>query len=1274
MYPFSVFTPPCETAAAADAFAVSDTRAKQPTPVLNGARETFFNDLPAAPLAPDATDAAAGFGISSDEVLRGIFLELQKPSTPASAIDALVAGPAVGLMSVQPGITSSSLNASYDFLGPSVNGREYAEAYVEGVNGLRALGTYLALSPEQLASADAEGARAGIASYAHAEKSVYAEGISYGWTVSHALEFYKNSVYDAGRTSMVEGGTGQEPIDVVGFNFGLNMTDLNKRDPSGRLGDILRDRMRQLANAEFGEKVWDGGYPGNGVRSADNIAATKNMTVLVMGGQNSELTEERAKEGLARVQKGLEAYVRSAEFNRRMVDAHGECASKIDLGGVRIGLAGYFGRTSIRNDAAAKGALENKIVDFLGELHHGEDAASKTHRMAARNEATYVHVRSVAGGKGAAKATHELYGLYRSSSPGTDATWKPGTPADDRLDVTESDVRSGDVLRPGHDFGIGFRHVKEIKQRFQRLQDAINAYKAVRGTEPAKMDTALARVAEARDALREYVERPPEAIDPARVGVVERFASDFGKSKKIYRFRTADGKDLVVYKPDHMQEVMVDAARKAQGKQWVVSMELGKVGDYMRAYAAHDGIKDPVFAQIFDFVTSGLKAKGFEVEMAVMGGDEFLVHVREGNKGKQDNAGLRAALGEVISQFEAAHKARPYNYSEKAPLPGGKWKGLQFGVKGERLYFKKPGDMPAAEFEARRGEVLADEAFRHTVRENFPSVTTLDRPSSVSAEDFGKLGSISRRGVWHLEGSPHELYLEPGVACATKGARQPERTLTMEASFAPMTDARDIPVLVNTVLPEGIQHNKKAGSSVSEMPGLTAAQRRNTRLEERFAYSAGTFMMASISSKIIVNAMRGRDMMDGVDAIETLGTWGAMSAGAASTELAYRLGAAAVAGKLFVVTKAGVRRLNVDALRRAPVGGRAVVMGAFVTVGALSAVQLWEDGKVDLVSLGNSIFLIQSAKYVTRGLELIGPLRKATSFNPVKLLVEFLVMEGLGVAEEAAVEDYYRTQKRNAMASAMRDVDAAIEAMRKAKAEQSVEAFASAHAAYDKAQQETQRAFNDLMTFEKYTGADEYAIVHDAQDDVRGLEGDLERIENTEGHPDAMPGWQKAAYMGPMSGSAGVTNMRLPRSMVEDIRRRRRATYAAAKEAAYDSVRKAEERFFANTRSLSGSVRASSLHIPFEFERNAYVEVAARARERAKIVPVESVELRMNRGDSGKTSDDLAREGWSDRYYDRLSDDPHRLMLQYALFMRERELYLNRSDSNTAPSAASDGD
>jgi len=1252
-----------------DEFAVSDMSLPPELPVMTQAQAAFYKD------APDVSEYVVGaappydYEIKSDQILDGIFVDLKKPKTPASAIESLVMGPPVGVFSASPGITATSISESHDYFGAPVDGRQYARAYTDGLDGLRDVGIYLELSPEEMISADSKAAEDGLASYAYAEKSIYAEGISYGWTVPHALEFYKTSVYDAGRTSVSDGGSGHEAVEVTGFNFGLNMTDLNKRDPSGKLGDILRDRMRQLANDEFGKQEYEHGYAGNGVRSADNIAATKNMTVLVMGGPDTDLTPEKAEAGLAKIQKGLEEYVKSYEFEQKIAEAHGDCAEKIDMTGVRIGLAGYYGKSKIQNGAAAKGTLETRIVEFLGELHYGEDVASNRHKSIEADEPVYVHTKSVAGKKGAKAATHALYGLYKSSSPGVDKVWEVGVPNEGGLEVTEEDML-GEVLRDAHDFGIGLRHAYEIKARFKILQEAIAEYKSVRRDNPRELDAALAKVAEARADLKGYLESPPESIDPARLGVVERLNGDYERSRKVYRFRAANGEDLMVYKPDYIQEVLnseivgakgfaVEMAvmggdeftvvvKDAKGKLHVIYMEVGNCRDGMKRYAPQDGVRDPVFAQLFDIVI-----QGFE------------------NLGRDGDVSIGEASRIVISSFNDVHKARPYTYTQKSPVPGGKWNGIQFGIKGNQVYLSKPEDMTKKEFEAKKAEILVDKSFKSTIEESFPSVESADKVEVVSAAEFAKLGATSRHPVWHLENSGNEIYLESATP-PVEGAYKPERTLSLQAAVAPLKDIRDFNLLVTKVLPKGAQKLKGTGESVVELPGLTWEQRRKARVEERLSYSAGTFMVASIGSKMIMNALRGEDITKGVSAIETFGTWGAMSAGAAGVELVYKIAAAAKAGNLLVMTANGVRRLNVGALRRAPVGRSAKMMGGLATIGALAAVQLFEHGEVDVVSLGNSIVLIQSARYITRGLSAIGPLRKATNLNPIKLLIEFLIMEGLGIAEEAAVESYYRIEKREALAAQMKEVDAAIAAMNRAKESGSADGFMAAQASYEKALAGVEGAFGDLMAFEKYTGADEYDIVHDANDEIEGLEDDLERIENMEGHPDDMPDWQKVSYMSPVSGSAGVHEMKFSNSMVKDIRRQRRSRYAALKEEAYGSVKKAEDAFNANTMALDGQVSATDLHIAFGFEEAEFIEDKAyEYQPGGPVMPMESIEISHD-PNRGKTAVEMAEHDWQDRYYDSLVDDPHELMIQYMLFVKERQDYLN--DLITRSSEASDED
>jgi hypothetical protein len=1248
-----------------DEFAVSDMDALSEAPLLTGGQAAFYKDAPKVPVHDDVVVPPYDYELRSSEILDDIFVELENPEITYSAIEALVEGPPVGLFGYTPPITADSKSESYDVFGAGVDGHEYTMMYQDGMGGLKSLGEYLMLPPDKIVSADIEKAWGGLEMYAAGEHGVYGEGISYGWTVSHALEFYTNCVYEVGRS--FAGGTDIDFVELSGFNFGLNMTDLNKRDPSGKLGDIIRNEMRRLANREFGGKVWDGGYSGNGIRSADNIAALKNTTILVMGGplygQGSDLTGTKAEEGLKNIQEGLQNYIGADEFKRELTKAHGEKAADINLEGMRIGLAGQYGEIAIDPLDVAKGKLETRVVEFLGQLHHGESVISKGHWSLPGSKPYYVQKEYLDRTKGARAATHELYGLYKSPSPGQAKEWVPGKALRGALEIPLEDLEKGEVLRPHHDFGIGLRHVKEIEARLAALESAVSEYRSLKRNDPLKLDAAFEKVCKLRKELLEYIKHPPAEIDPSRVGVVERYANDFARSRKVYRFRTEGGEDLVVYKPDHVQEVIVGEKAGGKGKQWLIGMELGKVGDYMKKYAPHDGIKDPVFAQIFDFVTGGLRERGFEVEMCVLGGDEFLVHVKEGQGEKKGDAELKSALSEVIGRFESAHKGRPFPYSEKVPLlGGGKWNSIQFAVGpagATDIYFKKPADMPEAEFDAKLKETLADEKFRAALDQEFmvfPSSIDRKKYAVVSEEAFQKLGEVSRKAVWCLEGSENELYHYDKHS--PEGTYRPERTLTMEASVARMESPRDFPILVNEILPAGVQQNKKSGESIAMMPKLTFAQKKRARIEWRLGANAGAFAFASMGSKVIFNVFSGNDILEGVDAVDTFKTWGSMTAGAAGTEALYRVGAAAVTGQLFTRTAAGKLRLNTKALRGPIVGRGAKVMGGLASLGALVVADMVEHGRPDPARLANQGALMASAHYLTKAARFAGPVRKATNIHPIKMLAEFLIMQTLGAVEAEAVESYHRMEKRERVAAAMAGIDEAIADMQVAKKGGSEADFLEAAKRHAEARDELAEAFGDLMALEKYTNTDEFEIIDEINDDLEGMEDDLVRIEDMEGHPDDMPDWQKTSYMSPVSGSAGVHSMRFPKSMVKDIRRQRRDSYAGKKEESWSSAETAEKAFLKNTSDLKGKVSAESIRIPFEFEKEPFVEARAYEYQPAGPIPMEAEELEYGPDENSMSAKDVATRDWKERYYDLLSEDTHELQLQYMLFIKERGRYL----------------
>lgn len=1204
-------------------------------PELTRGQRNFF-----AGITTESDIAASQGSVSFDRIVEGVLNNVQSLPPPASAIE--MASDSF----FAPQMTSGAVGESFDLVGPAAEGNEYAASYNRGANALIQLWRKLNRSPEELSkmsSEDFNTVLTELSQYRQTALTVHAEGTDHGFNATHALEYLENRAY-----SDMRGATGAQQVEVTGFNFGINMTDLNKRDPSGKLGDIVRDKVRELANARFGRNRATANTDKG--MAFENISQLKNMTFLAL-----DVSESQARNGIDAIQHDIQAYLRSNDFQTEMIRALGpEQAQKISLDGVTLRLAGYFGKGTIDRSQLKTGELQTQILKILGRFHSGEDVASAA--MKSTSEATFVHTGKLAPNAAREtaminRAARSLYALFRAPAPngGADFQFSPEVnpqQAESEFRLSEADVRSGMINRQSHTFGLGLRHVAEVWNRFADLEEAVQRYQQDRST------SNFSEIDSKKRELLEYLKSPPAEIDPSRTPVLDRMAQDFARSRHVYRFRTKDGMGMVAFKRGHMGQVVEDRSRGNTGKQWLVGLELGKVGDYMKKYAPTDGIQDPVFSQLLDVVTQGLREKGFDVEMAVMGGDEFLVHLRETPGSKKTDADLKEALGHVIGTFERAHAQRSFTYSEKTSLPGGRWNGMQFGVKDGRVLFKHPEGLDAASTRNLAHDTVQDPQFRKALVENFgmspeQAARLSETSGSMAIMDeasFNLQGDIGRRDVWRPAevntasgGKPNELYLNPGQSCNTEDAYRPERTLTMEASAAPMTHASEFTTIVGSVLPKGIQQNKRSGGKIAMLPELTLQEKARTRAGLRVSLNAGSFMLASIGSRFLYNvgdAIATGDasvLTNRINPLHTLGEFGAMTVGTVGGEMLARSIVTGLSGDL---VRAG--RVNWKALMGPRVGMSRAFMSGMGEVGALVATDLLDDGKVDPMNVLHGMALMKAARVLTNGLEVIAPLRRATNINPVKMVIEFIVMEGLSRAEEKAVIELKLLSLRTDLGRAMQRYDDAVLTASKLdpvtlegdQQPPEVEALGRTHA-------EVVRAYSDCMQMERYLRSPEYATLNRILEEEAAEQEKYLKAPTTETSGDTDMAEMRHALPERRPGSSSMSERQLRAERIRELH----ASYLASMETSNSSY---EEHLRTHGSELVRSGRAMTLHIPYAHERKEYVQNL-----------VGEFDYRgMESGADGNLHG---------MYRDWLASDVYDLDIQVKAFLAERQAFLTSS-------------
>lgn len=1228
---------------------------------------------------------------------------LRKLRAPLSAVEQVVEKPESGgpmtLITPRGALSRGFMPEWADALT-----EDYDEVVKRGQKGIGALSLFVAKPVQSIvkaSEADLRRVESAVANYEVAAAAVYGEGISYGFSGSKALETYVNRVYELKRAfdvvlpienrmiaavieelgpealgtdalwdavearmeaecGVVEGlagayakirgmrqlygDRGLAVIKLSGFNLGLNMTDLNKRDPGGGqiVGNRVRDRVAERFNAIFGRPLRPDGHDGKGMFAADNVGRLKNMTYLAMEVNLSQVQEM----GIA-LQGEMQSFVRSQK--------------EADFKGVPLPMAGYYGTlvidpAEIPDPRSRTGSVETQVLKFLGLLHAGEDIASK----AGPGSGFFLQQGPVDEAKTEAAAL-ELFSMFNASVPlkGEDlATWEPLPPSslhDGRFEISRDFLFKGGVLRESHAYGLELVHRNNVRKLFGKLTEAIRAFKAS-GTEED-----LNAVIAARKALRVYLRAPTKEIDPERKPPALKLAEDVERARHLFRFSRGGKSGVVAYKLPHlMARAGAKAGRMQAGvevsvaggdefvlvandgwRKWIIAGELWKFGDFNKAFK--DGPGDPSFALLLEAFNVGLRQK------------------MEERSSPMTEADMHEALAFVSGEVERIFRARAFVYSDKVALPGGKWKGLQYGVKDGGLVFKRPKSASAKVFAQQVKAVMADAGFRAVLAQAFG--VSGDAFAILPAAQFDKEGAIVRRQHWELvaaDGSKHTLYLDPGMTVT--GASRPTTTLRAEFAAAALDDPRDAVTLVKEVLPKGVALGKEQGGGVAVLKGLTFAQKAGGRSGHRLILSAGSFAFADIGSKAIVGlltyASSGdvRDLAEGIG-FDTAKAFAGMTAGGLAGDAAWRGAVGFSSGRLFVHTGAGWT-FNPAALKK-PIVGRKATAGKFVsTSAAVATMDLMETGSVDPLSLANTLAVMKGAQWITHGIAALGPLKSLKAGHPLALLLEFLAMQGISALEARAILAHETHVRRARVAAAMRDIDLAIEGIKRSDAGGTGCDADLVAKELDAACSELEESSQRYAEILKYTDAEEYEKSVNAWRDAEEDRVELEAVQAMTPRPD-VPLWLLGlAYAGPTTAGAKFVPAHTQEELKAMAEARRRKVEDGERTFA-EEVEHSNETFVASTANRGGQVAAKALHVPFPSEEPAFVAAWQPKDAGASLVSGAGYMHRKYSGFEGWVpSGKEAGRAFAARYVDGISKDPYLFTLQHLLFVSERETYL----------------
>ncbi len=1276
-------------------------------PVIMPGQHALFadasSDVPGI-TSPPIPDTASIYGDILDQLRSG-------GGVPSAAVDYAVGRPPrdPSAQFVQEGIGGSHLEdgrvgVNHDFEPLVRLGRE----------GLEELQAFLRLSPEEVERLSPQKharMRQALTQFLNASAEVYGEGTSWGFNGSKALEYVVNRIYqqkrlfafedaaiervskdmgsvrfanEYGTESFVEavrievehaietektitnkeemrrayehlctsrsarGNPLAREIRITGFNLGMNMTDLNKRDGKGGqgAGDRVRLSIRERFNQVFGRRVWQRGLDGSGRQAADNVTQLKNMTFLAM---DVELPEaQAAMQGLQRDAK-------------RIVD--GDAVVR----GAPLPLAGYYEELvldpkDVPEPGSRKGTAYEKAMEFLGRLHQGEDIASKRFNP---NQALVLDGRADGNGVSAKKAwstSRKLFSMFRTTVPdihkSAEADRLPNEPLWHGRDVVDQTrLESGDINRELHYYGLVKRHAETVEKLYAAFDVAAKAHR-----ETPTSDTKL-QLHAAKGALLGYLEHPPAEVDPARMPVAERFAGRAQDAFHVFRFQHEDGSFVAVKKS--VVDVRTTQSKGA-GQEYLIEAEIWKANAAMSSAVYQDGPHDPVFGKLYARLIEGFKSRGLDVEVFCQkGGDEFRIKVRA--QETMSKAQVIATVTEVADEIERVHENRPYAYTEKTAMPGGKWNGVHYSVRNDgRVIFKpaKPGARLAHRTTIKK--VYNDSAFQEIVYREFGV-----RPKGYEVNALEEL-PIKRLHVHRLKGGGqgNELYLFDEQPRET--TERPETTLKVQFGVAKLNrgvagTTPDLLPLTQDTLPRAIDQAKASGEKVVWVDGPSFEERARYRSGYRLAHGARAFGTAAVASKLFVNAVVAGAtgdadvLFEGIDS-SIVTTWAAMTKGAMTFDTGMRV--ALEHKNLLRKTTKGFA-FNRAALGKTYTGWRGGALRLGSTLGALltvEAIEVVRTGKIDLKRFGNTIALLTSARYITRAMGAVTKLKGIKPGGAYQLFAEFLIMEGLARAEAYAVARYTISERKEALAGAMHEYDEAIEALRHLDlAAIPSNATVPEVARVQQAYADLTAAYESYAEIVRYAHAPEYKGIDPQAKEIERQEFELKFLNRLS--PEQDVGWVEKGLRTP-SNPRGCTLMKMSpqysAKKLTSLRATRSHLLQREKDRYGEVIDRANREFEQHMADVGEGWKPTQMHLPFsqEYDRflleNKVDEVVDRQVLGGIGDPMMAVEMEPTAAQAER----INRATFERRYAEGLSEDPYRFTLGYILFLQERAAYL----------------
>ncbi len=1215
----------------------------------------------------------------SDSVYKRLLSSLEQTPPPISALDA------VGFVPNELGYKMLPVDAkAARFIGetPFLRSEVYKQTYTRGYEGILYLEGFVDRpvadlvknsTPESLKSATIA-----LDQYLEAVDAVHGEGTNYGFVASHAYEFYMNELHTYRRIFAIEddflsrarakkGMTGSKDrnfyrsverrvvkyiesqgsklsaelkyyqrvrqmrvdtgeyasrkIKLTGFNVGMNMTDINKRDPSGGrdIGDPVKDQLRSRFNKMFGKKVWRGGYGGERRRAADNIANLKNMTNLVM-----DVTPAKIDGVMPKLHAEMLNYVHTHNFG-----------VKADLSGIKFSLSGHRAEMLVdfsTNPMKRPDRMATRVIEeLLGRLHVGEDIASKKNKSGG----LFIDSEPVSKKQGKA-AVAELFELFRSEAVRREI--KIGEGSKGKGKPTAKDVLSK-INRESHTYGMELLHGKKIRSRVEGLKRALNTYRET----PTELN--MSEVKKAKNKLLDYIRRPLADVDPKRERLSKRLKSDYGRSRGHYRF-SRDG--MTIYKMEHMREVTKELLGTGKTKAHIISLEGKHLSDFMKAYNGKMGFgpHDPLMQGVFKLAQKHFLKEGLDLVQIKAGGDEIYLTVKaqEGWRTPSKSKILNITH-KFVSTIGAEYASLDFEMTEKMPEKGGRWNGITFGVNEGKLFFKRPKGIRRAVFAERVKALIADPEFKKSLSNNFK---VGEGYKIIGEGRFNKLDSVGRRTSWNITGNNGaKLFLAPGVKAV--GATRTRGTFGIQAAIAPIGNVKDYPVIVSEVLSKGVDHLKATDGAVTYMDKpLSMEQKAKGRMLYRVAQGAANFIAADVAARLIWG--------ESVD-LQMLSNVGAMYAGSAGGEWAARVGVEALAGNLLYKSPKGLR-FNKLAMKVNYGGARAKFVGGAATLGAVLAMDLADDFKIDPVGLANSLAVMKGAQYITRIMRAATPLRRAKLGGPVHLFVEFMIMHGICKAEAFAILAYEKGQRKEILAEAMKDYDVAVVGMKDVEFDTDGPMTTSEVARLKFASGELTNAYRSYFEILAYDDADEFEPVKVADEDVIDRRDAVAVAKARNGIPDGTPDWAKSFYIGHPGIAGGPSAyVNLNRTEVDNLKNARVSELESAEGKRDDAVKTANENFMGGVVKIGHKKVGGDLHVGFPSEGNEYVSSSASSIG-PSVAFFKAEMMGLVIGAPPQSDRDRADLRFTMRYHRAMEGDSHEVTLRYLFFMEERMEYL----------------